>query len=279
MDILTSPGEMHTWRWGCGGTVGFVPTMGYLHEGHLALVRRSVAENDVTAASIFVNPLQFGPGEDFERYPRDEERDLALLEQAGVAAVYMPRAEAMYPEGFQTSVETREISLPLEGASRPGHFAGVTTVVLKLLNAVMPDRAYFGKKDAQQLRVIQRMVRDLDVATEIVACEIVREPDGLAMSSRNVYLSAEEREAATVLSQALFEARDVFGAGERNAAALRDGVQARIAAESLAQIQYVSLADGETLEELAGRVERPALLSLAVRFGATRLIDNVELAL
>jgi pantoate--beta-alanine ligase len=200
-----------------------------------------------------------------------------MLKAAGVAAVYMPAPATMYPEGFQTTVETKEISLPLEGASRPGHFAGVTTVVLKLLNAVGPDRAYFGKKDAQQLRVIQRMVRDLDVPTEVVACDIVREADGLAMSSRNVYLSPEERGAALVLSRSLQEADTAFAAGERDATVLRNRVRAHLAGEPLAKVQYVSLADSETLEELETTISEAALLSLAVRFGGTRLIDNVEL--
>jgi pantoate--beta-alanine ligase len=277
MEILRDPDAMQTWRRRADGAVGLVPTMGYLHAGHMALVHRSMAENANTVASIFVNPLQFGPSEDFERYPRNEERDLEMLKAAGVAAVYMPAPATMYPEGFQTTVETKEISLPLEGASRPGHFAGVTTVVLKLLNAVGPDRAYFGKKDAQQLRVIQRMVRDLDVPTEVVACDIVREADGLAMSSRNVYLSPEERGAALVLSRSLQEADTAFAAGERDATVLRNRVRAHLAGEPLAKVQYVSLADSETLEELETTISEAALLSLAVRFGGTRLIDNVEL--
>jgi len=277
MEIISDPMAMHAWRRRGKGAVGLVPTMGYLHGGHMALVHRSMAENERTVASIFVNPLQFGPNEDFERYPRDEERDLEMLRAAGVAAVYMPTPLTMYPEGFQTTVETREISLPLEGALRPGHFAGVTTVVLKLLNAVGPDHAYFGRKDAQQLRVIQRMVRDLDVAAEVVACDIVREPDGLAMSSRNVYLSPEERVAALVLSHSLREAEGAFVAGERNAGLLRGLVKARLAQEPLAEVQYVSVADGLTLAELEGTITRPALISLATRFGGTRLIDNVEL--
>jgi len=216
--------------------------------------------------------------EDFSRYPRDEVRDLAQLSAAGVDAVYLPNAHDMYPEGYQTYVDVERVTQPLEGSARPGHFRGVTTVVLKLFNAVGADRAYFGRKDAQQLRVVQRMVRDLDVGTEIVPCPIVREPDGLAMSSRNVYLSAEQRAAATVLKRSLDLVADRWAAGERDADALRRLVRDTIATEPLAEVDYVSLADDISLEELHGRAERPALLSLVVKFGKTRLLDNVELA-
>jgi pantoate--beta-alanine ligase len=277
LQVLTTPDAMRRWRSKVSGSVGFVPTMGYLHEGHLTLVRRSCDENLHTVASIFVNPTQFGPGEDFERYPRDEVRDLAQLREAGVEAVYLPSAAEMYPPGYQTYVEVEHVSERLEGASRPGHFRGVTTVVLKLLNAVSPDRAYFGRKDAQQLRVVQRMVRDLDLATQIVPCDIVREPDGLAMSSRNVYLTPAERLAAPVLHRALCEARDLFNAGERDADQLRFRVAERISAQPEGTIEYISLADDVTLKEIDGRIERPALLSLVVRFGKTRLLDNTEL--
>jgi pantoate--beta-alanine ligase len=277
LQVLTTPDAMRRWRSEVSGSVGFVPTMGYLHEGHLTLVRRSCDENLHTVASIFVNPTQFGPGEDFERYPRDEVRDLAQLREAGVEAVYLPSAAEMYPPGYQTYVEVEHVSERLEGASRPGHFRGVTTVVLKLLNAVSPDRAYFGRKDAQQLRVVQRMVRDLDLATQIVPCDIVREPDGLAMSSRNVYLTPAERSAAPVLYRALCEARDLFNAGERDADQLRFRVAERISAQPEGTIEYISLADDVTLKEIDGRIERPALLSLVVRFGKTRLLDNTEL--
>jgi len=277
MQILTTPAAMRHWRLSGSGSLGFVPTMGYLHDGHLALVRRSIHENVRTAVSIFVNPLQFGPSEDFERYPRDEVRDLALLREAGVDAVYLPSGADMYPEGFQTYAEVGAIAERLEGAQRPGHFRGVTTVVLKLLNAVGPDRAYFGRKDAQQLRVIQRMVRDLDLGVEIAACDIEREADGLAMSSRNVYLSPEEREAAPAIHRALEHARTAFDDGESSAPKLRTLVQSLLAAEPLANIEYVSLADDLTLEEVEASIERPALLSVVVRFGHTRLLDNVEL--
>lgn len=268
---------MRAWRRERPDSVGFAPTMGYLHEGHLTLARRAKAENDRAVVSIFVNPTQFGPGEDFERYPRDEGRDLALLEAAGVDAVYLPSPATIYPPGFQTYVTVEEVSQPLEGARRPGHFRGVATVVLKLFNAVEPTRAYFGRKDAQQLRVLQRMTADLDLPVEMVPCDIVREADGLAMSSRNVYLSPEQRASAPVLYRALGEARERYGRGERDADVLRETVRALIGAEPLAAIDYISLADDRTLEEFAGQVERPALLSLVVRFGATRLLDNVEL--
>ncbi|MDW8047058.1 MAG: pantoate--beta-alanine ligase [Chloroflexota bacterium] len=278
MELLRSPAEMHRWRAGVRGMVGFVPTMGYLHEGHLSLVRLSRQRDDVTVASIFVNPTQFGPNEDFERYPRDEARDLALLEAEGVHAVYLPSVAAMYPPGYQTYVTVEELSKRLEGAARPGHFRGVATVVTKLFGAVQPHRAYFGKKDAQQLRLIRRMVRDLDLPVEIVAGETVREPDGLAMSSRNVYLAPDERAIAPLLYRGLCAARDAFIAGERDAERLRAIVREVVGQEPRIALEYVSVADDETLEEIDGRVERPALLSLAARIGSTRLIDNVELA-
>jgi pantoate--beta-alanine ligase len=260
VDILTTAPSMRGWRRAAPAEVGFVPTMGYLHEGHLALVRRSKAENGRTVVSIFVNPMQFGPHEDFERYPRDEVRDLSLLREAGVDAVYMPSAAEMYPPGYQTHVTVEQVTQPLEGAIRPGHFRGVATVVLKLFNAVEPTRAYFGRKDAQQLRVIQRMVRDLDLPIEIVPCDIVRESDGLAMSSRNVYLAPEQRAAAPVLYRALNEARRRFDGGLRDAPALRQAVSAILSNEPLGQVEYVSLADSETLEEIEGVIARPALL-------------------
>ncbi|MCE7929715.1 MAG: pantoate--beta-alanine ligase [Chloroflexi bacterium CFX7] len=277
MEVLITPQAMRAWRRGHSGSAGFVPTMGYLHEGHLALVRRSCEENLHTVVSIFVNPAQFGPGEDFERYPRDEVRDLELLRECGVDAVYLPSAAEMYPHGYQTVVDVQRVTRPLEGSARPGHFRGVTTVVLKLLNAVEPDRAYFGRKDAQQLRVVQRMVRDLDMAVEVVPCEIVREPDGLAMSSRNVYLSPEQRAAAPVLYRALCAARESHSAGERDANALRGLVGDLIYPTPGAEIEYISLADDRELDEIEGVITRPALLSLVVRFGQTRLLDNVEL--
>ena len=277
MEVLITPAAMRAWRRTERDSVGFVPTMGYLHEGHLTLVRRSCSENHRTVVSIFVNPTQFAPGEDFERYPRDEVRDLNQLRENGVNAVYLPSAAEMYPRGFQTVVDVQHVTRPLEGAARPGHFRGVTTVVAKLLNAVESDRAYFGRKDAQQLRVIRRMVKDLDMPTQIVPCDIVREHDGLAMSSRNVYLSPEQRAAAPVLYRSLCAARDRFAAGERDAEVLRKLVHNLIYPTPGAEIEYISLADDRELEEIEGEVTAPALLSLVVRFGQTRLLDNVEL--
>ena len=278
MEVLATPAEMRAWRAAHPASLGLTPTMGSLHEGHLALVRRSLAENELTAASIFVNPAQFAPNEDFERYPRDEERDLRLLRELGVDTVYLPAAATMYPTGYETYVTVEGLTERLEGAARPAHFRGVATVVTKLLNAVRPDRAYFGRKDAQQLRVIERLVRDLDLPVAVVACETVREADGLAMSSRNAYLSPEERAAAAVLSRALAAAAGRFAEGERSAETLREAAAELLAAEPLATVEYVSLADSDTLAELTGTVARPTLLSLAVRFGAVRLIDNVTLA-
>jgi pantoate--beta-alanine ligase len=277
VDILTDPAAMRAWRRAHPGLLGVVPTMGYLHDGHMALVRRARAENELAVATIFVNPAQFGPNEDFERYPRDEARDLAMLEAAAVDAVYLPALAAMYPAGYQTYVTVEQVTRPLEGAARPGHFRGVATVVLKLFNAVGPDRAYFGRKDAQQLRVIRRMVKDLDLGIDVIACDIVREPDGLAMSSRNVYLSPEQRAAAPVIRQALLAAVERWGNGERDAATLRAAALDILAGEPLATPEYVSIADDETLEEIEGMVTGPALLSTVVRFGNTRLLDNVEL--
>jgi pantoate--beta-alanine ligase len=276
MRVVHTIAEARTVRRALPGTWGFVPTMGYLHEGHLSLVRRARAENDRVAVSIFVNPTQFGPHEDYTRYPRDLERDLRLLEPLGVDLVFVPSVEEMYPPGFQTWVIVEEVSRPLEGASRPGHFRGVATVVAKLFNILQPDRAYFGQKDAQQTVVIWRMVQDLNIPVEIVICPTVREPDGLAMSSRNTYLNPEERRAATVLFRALQAAKARYEAGERDAERLREAMREVIRAEPLARIDYVSVAHPETLQELE-RVEGPALLSLAVYIGTTRLIDNLML--
>ncbi len=269
--------EVRAWRILQPGSVGLVPTMGYLHEGHLSLVRRARADNDRLAITIFVNPTQFAPNEDFARYPRDEPRDLALLEAEGVDFVFAPAAEQIYPEGFATYVTVDQLSARLEGASRPTHFRGVTTVVAKLLNIVQPHRGYFGQKDAQQLILISRMVRDLNIPTEIVGMPIVRDPDGLALSSRNVYLTPEQREAALVLNRSLRLAESRFAAGERNATRIRNEVHAAISAEPLANIDYVSVADLSTLEELT-TIDDSALVSVAVRFGATRLIDNTILS-
>jgi len=251
--------------------------MGYLHEGHRSLMRRARAECDSVAVSIFVNPTQFGPNDDFDRYPRDEVRDLAICREEGVSLVLMPPVEEIYPEGATTTVSVGPLSTTLEGAARPGHFDGVTTVVSKLFAIVQPERAYFGQKDAQQLMVIRRMTRDLLLPLEIVGCPTVREPDGLALSSRNVYLSPEERAQALALSRGLRRAEAAWGDGVRDAEALRTLVRGEIEAQPLARIDYVSLADQGSLVECDGAVVRDALLSLAVRFGKTRLIDNVLL--
>ena len=255
------------------GTWGFVPTMGYLHEGHLSLVRRARAENDRVAVSIFVNPTQFGPSEDLAAYPRDLERDLKLIEPIGVDLVFHPAPDVMYPPGFQTYVSVEAVTKTLEGAARPGHFRGVATVVTKLLNIVQADRAYFGQKDAQQVVVIRRMAADLDIPIRVVVCPTVREPDGLAMSSRNTYLDAPQRSAAIVLFRALSAAKARCDAGERDAEAIRGAMRATLEQKPLASTEYVSAADPLTLQELA-RVEDDVLLSLAVRIGRTRLIDN-----
>ncbi|HEX6269488.1 MAG TPA: pantoate--beta-alanine ligase [Anaerolineales bacterium] len=276
MQTVSSLPDLRFTRLSYPGTVGLVPTMGYLHEGHLSLVRRARDECDQVVVSIFVNPAQFGPSEDLSRYPRDLERDLRLLEPLGVDLVWTPTPEMMYPDRYQTWVEVEEMTRPLEGAMRPGHFRGVTTVVAKLFNAVQPDKAYFGQKDAQQAAVIRRMTRDLNFPVEIVVCPIIREPDGLAMSSRNVYLDAEQRKAATVLYRSLSAAQEAYERGERDAEKLRGIMKDVLASEPLAQVQYVSCADYDTLEEL-DTVKGKALLSMAVLIGKTRLIDNLVL--
>jgi pantoate--beta-alanine ligase len=262
-----------------GQTVGLVPTMGYLHAGHLALVAAARAANDRVAVSIFVNPTQFGPHEDFARYPRDEERDLALLQAAGVDWVFLPPVEEMYPPPYHTYVDVRGITERLEGAVRPGHFTGVATVVAKLFNIVQPTHAYFGQKDAQQVVVIRRMVQDLNFPLEIVVRPTEREPDGLALSSRNVYLDPDERQAALCLSRALQAAAAGWQAGVRDGDTLRAAMTAVLDAEPRARPDYVSIADPATLEELAAIAPgQGALASLAVRIGKTRLIDNRVLA-
>jgi pantoate--beta-alanine ligase len=255
--------------------LGLVPTMGWLHAGHTSLIERARDECRAVAVSIFVNPRQFDDPADLERYPRGEARDLALCAEAGADVVWVPGVDDVYPPGFDTSVTVERLALPLEGAARPGHFAGVTTVVAILFGIVRPDRAYFGEKDGQQLRVIDRMARDLHL-TEVVRCPTVREPDGLALSSRNVHLAVEDRAAAPVLRRALLAGRAAWADGERDAAIVRGLVSAALATEPRAAVEYVSCADDATLAELA-RIDGPALLSLAVRFGTTRLIDNVLL--
>lgn len=273
MMIVTTLEELRSARAMLDEPLGFVPTMGYLHEGHLSLVRRARQECRSVSVSIFVNPTQFGPHEDLNAYPRDLERDLRLLEPLGVDLVWTPTNGVMYPPGYQTWVTVEELTRPLEGAARPGHFRGVTSVVAKLFNAVLPQKAYFGQKDAQQAAVIRQMTRDLNFPIGIVVCPTVREPDGLAMSSRNAYLNPEERRAATVLYRALSAAKAAHEKGEREAEALRRIMRETIEAEPLARLQYVSCADYDTLQELE-RVTGKTLLSMAVFVGKTRLIDN-----
>jgi pantoate--beta-alanine ligase len=261
-----------------GRRIGFVPTMGALHDGHLSLVRAAVAECDVVVASIFVNPLQFGPGEDLEAYPRDLGRDLALLDPAGVGVVFHPDPAAFTPPGGLTDVVVRGLTEPLEGASRPTHFRGVTTIVAKLLHVVDPDRAYFGEKDFQQLAVIRRMVTDLDFRTRIVGCPVVREPDGLALSSRNAYLSPREREQALALSAALHEVAGGWaGAHPGDAGWARDRLRTILAAAPGVRLDYAEVVDPATLEPLEGVVEGPAQALVAAHVGTTRLIDTIRL--
>jgi pantoate--beta-alanine ligase len=284
MQVLTTIEEFRQAKAALPGSWGLVPTMGYLHAGHLSLVKRARAENDHVAVSIFVNPTQFGPNEDLAAYPRDLERDLRLLEALDVDLVFNPSLEVMYPPNYQTYVTVEEVTKYLEGASRPGHFRGVATVVAKLFNIVGAERAYFGQKDAQQTIVIKRMVQDLNMPIEIIICPTQREADGLALSSRNTYLDAEHHRAAPVLYRALNAAKDAFDRGERDGDRLRSIMRAIIGAEPLAKLDYVSAADATTLQELGPRPSPPSpqpspngegvLLSMAVRVGKPRLIDN-----
>jgi len=276
MRIVNDIDELRVARAQMRGNFGLVPTMGALHDGHESLVRRAVDECDRVGVSIFVNPSQFGPGEDLEKYPRTIERDLALLERLGISLVFTPTVESMYGPGHQTWITVEEVAAPLEGRVRPGHFRGVATIVAKLFHCFMPDRAYFGQKDAQQVAVIRRMVADLNFPVEIVVCPTIRESDGLARSSRNAYLTAEQRNAAPVLYRALSAAREEYDGGERRADTLRSMMQSVIEREPLARLEYVSVADSETLEELQSAAsENGVLFSLAVRIGKTRLIDNI----
>ena len=277
MQTVTTLAELREALKDLARPVGLVPTMGYLHAGHISLAQRAREECAGVVTSIFVNPTQFAPTEDLAKYPRDLPHDLALLEAAGVDLVWTPTPAGMYPPGYQTWVEVETLTHGLEGSVRPSHFRGVTTVVAKLFNAVQPDKAYFGQKDAQQAAVIRQMVRDLNFPLDIVVCPIVREPDGLAMSSRNIYLSPAERAAATVLFRSLSAARQAYEKGERDAASLRRIVETTIASEPLAKLQYVSCADYDSLAELE-ILRGKALLSMAVYFGKTRLIDNFVLA-
>ncbi|MBP7963967.1 MAG: pantoate--beta-alanine ligase [Caldilineaceae bacterium] len=273
MQIVKALDELRTARRALPGSFGLVPTMGYLHAGHLSLVEQARTENDHVGVSIFVNPTQFGPSEDLASYPRNLDQDLALLRNAGVDLVWTPQPEDVYPANFQTWVDVTDMTQHLEGAHRPGHFQGVTTVVAKLFNAFTPDRAYFGQKDAQQVAVIQRMVLDLNFPVDVIVCPTQREADGLALSSRNAYLTSPQREAAPVLFRALSAAQAAHEAGERRGDELRQVLRETLAGEPLALPQYVSAADPLTLDEL-DFVENGVLLSLAVFVGKTRLIDN-----
>ena len=256
--------------------IAVVPTMGYLHEGHLSLMRIAKEHADTVIVTIFVNPTQFGPNEDYKTYPRDWDHDVKLVTSSGAGCIYAPEPAEMYPEGYQTSVRVDKLTQHLCGIVRPTHFEGVTTVVTKLFNATKPHVAVFGEKDFQQLQVIRRMVRDLDMDIEVIGAPIVREPDGLAMSSRNKYLSAEERNAALVLSLSLFEIRDMCAKGEHDALKLSQHVWQNISAEPLAKIDYIKVCDFETLEDVT-QIRRDAVVALAVFFGKTRLIDNIIL--
>jgi len=276
MKILKNIAEFGEFRKTLQEPVGFVPTMGYLHEGHLSLVRRAKAENASVVVSIFVNPTQFSAGEDLDKYPRDLGRDLSMLEKEGVNAVFNPEPPDMYPPGFSTRVEVENLTERLEGAARPGHFRGVTTVVAKLFNIVRPARAYFGQKDAQQALMIKKMAADLDMGIDVIILPTVREPDGLAMSSRNSYLDPEERKAAVIVHKSLLFAQDLYSKGEKDARRMRDKMRQFIEKEHLARIDYISIADGATLVEL-DKIKPPALVSLAVFIGKTRLIDNLVL--
>ncbi|KSV16395.1 pantoate--beta-alanine ligase [Dehalococcoides mccartyi] len=277
MRIIRTVAEMQKLHREICGPVGLVPTMGYLHEGHLSLIRASKKQDLNTVASIFVNPTQFGPHEDFKKYPRDEKRDMAMLENAGVDYVFAPPVEEMYPPGFDSWVEPGVLQECLEGAVRPGHFRGVCTVVTKLFTIIRPDRAYFGQKDYQQYLIIKKMVSDLNLDVSAEMLPIIRESDGLALSSRNTYLSASERKAALVLYRSLLTAKSLFAAKEYNPEIIRRKMTEEIQSESLAEIDYVSLSDKDTLGE-ADKVSAKTIALVAARFGKTRLIDNMFLA-
>jgi pantoate--beta-alanine ligase len=276
MQVVRTIAEIRALRQKLSGPVGFVPTMGYLHEGHLALVKQARRENSAVIVSIYVNPTQFGPGEDFGAYPRDLDRDLDLLRKEGTDIVFVPLDDEVYSPGFSSWVDVEKVTERLEGASRPGHFRGVATIVTKLFNIVQPTRAYFGQKDAQQVVVIKRMVADLNIDLEVVLVPTVRESDGLAMSSRNIYLNPKEHQAATILFKALTLAQQLRRGGEKDAEKIRRQMAALIQKEPLAHVDYVSIADAETLEEL-NLLDRTAVASLAVKIGKTRLIDNMPL--
>lgn len=275
MKVIETIAGVRELRHSLKGTVGFVPTMGYLHEGHVSLVKQAKTENDFSAVSIFVNPTQFGPKEDFKTYPRDIDRDLALLKPY-TDIVFIPSDKEMYPDGYNTWVEVQGITDMLEGAVRPGHFKGVTTVVNKLFNIIEPTKSYFGQKDAQQVAVIKKMVKDLNMPLKVVVCPTMREKDGLAMSSRNTYLTPEMRQNATLLYKSLTKAKEMYRGGERDADKIKQTMTGIIKSQPIGIIDYISIADNETLREIK-KIEKPALISMAVKFGKTRLIDNIIL--
>ncbi len=274
-EVLRSVDEMRSYRTGreLGESLGFVPTLGYLHEGHLSLLRKAREECSAVALSIFVNPLQFGPDEDLDRYPRDADRDLRLAGEEGVDVVFIPEAGELYPDAFTTEVRVPDLENLLEGAARPGHFAGVATVLAKLLNIVGPDKMYLGQKDAQQALLVRRMMQDLNFPADLTVCPTVREPDGLAMSSRNAYLEPDERAAAAAIPRALFAARE---SGSREARVLEESVRQALAREPLVELEYVAATDASSLDPVVAETGE-ILLSLAARVGGTRLIDNVVL--
>jgi pantoate--beta-alanine ligase len=277
MQIVRTVAELRTARARLPDQLGFVPTMGALHAGHLELVRRAREENDAVAVSIFVNPTQFSSAADFQHYPRDDERDLALLAEAGVDLVFLPTADTLYPVGFGTTIDVGPVAVPFEGVARPGHFQGVATVVAMLFNAVRPARAYFGEKDAQQLLVVRRLVADLLMPIEIVAVPTVRDDDGLALSSRNALLTSEQHAAAIAIPRALEAVQRSWEAGERDAGRLRQRLVDTLASESTLTIEYANLVDPDSLVELDGSADRPLLVLVAVRLGTVRLIDNCSL--
>ena len=274
-DVLTTIEDLRAWRRLAKGKLGFVPTMGYFHEGHLRLMRRAKKECDLCVVSIYVNPKQFGPKEDFKRYPRDIRRDTSMTKKENVDILFIPSDNVVYPKGYLTYIDVEKMSQTLCGHDRPGHFKGVATVVAKLLNMVQPDRMYLGQKDAQQVRILQQMAHDLNLNIEIVVCPIVREPDGLALSSRNTYLNGLERRAATVLHRALEEARRAVSTGTLDSLQLQTTIRGILSKEPLARVDYVEIADAQTFEPLVRIGARPAYVLLAVHIGKTRLIDNL----
>jgi pantoate--beta-alanine ligase len=276
MKVVETIPEMKKTRRALQEPVGFVPTMGYLHEGHVSLVREAKKENKSVIVSIYVNPTQFGPKEDLSKYPRDLRRDLEMLEKVGTDVVFFPSDKEMYPGGYDTWVEVDKLTKRLEGASRPTHFRGVTTIVNKLFNIVEADSAYFGQKDAQQALVIQKMAKDLNMNVQVIVCPTIREPDGLAMSSRNVYLTPEQRKQATVLYRSLQLAKDLYTKSERNAPKIKQQMTGLIQKEPLAVIDYISIANPETLEEF-DTIQGKAIVSMVIKFGNTRLLDNLML--